>query len=120
MSSNGILTRLNGVIYPSVAEAARATGLNYQTLQKAFYVGDFKGLGIGKGNGFSEALEHDGVVYPSIAAFCRKFGLVYHRIQADLSRLRKEGGDILTTEVGEVKYLGKYREVFGAGRWSPN
>lgn len=120
MSKRDIPTRLNGVMYKSMAEAARANGLSYQALWVAFDTGNFKGLGIGKGRGSSVVIEHNGDVYHSIVSFCRKFDLPISTIQKKLSYARLEGKDTLETDVGEIRYLGKYRDIFGPGRWSPN
>ena len=61
----------NGVKYPSIATAAEAEGVNYQTMVKRIRIGHSSDNDINSRLGHSIPIIYNGIKYPSISAAAR-------------------------------------------------
>lgn len=107
----GYPVKVKGVVYQSTTEAAKAFGLTSSAIQNAIERGTTDFVGTGTGSAKATIVEHNGIRYKTSGYFARRFGLDPKEITKKLSNSIKRKRREFETEVGEVKIIGRLKDL---------
>lgn len=91
--------KIRGVLYRSVAEAARQLGLNQKTIYAALDNGTLDKCGV---SWKPRPCTFDGVEYPSLAAAARSFGVSLEAVRQRVNRIEARGMKCPTIKIRDV------------------
>lgn len=111
MTMTKVPVKINGILFESIAEAARHYECSHSNIVSMLERGSFKNLGIGQGKINCVVVEYNGKRYNSVTEFAKENNIRIEVTKQRMSVRRRHGYDTFMSDIGEVKIIGKLKDL---------